>query len=110
MIFTYPSIRLLMSKIPFFRIARMFVWTVLAGSFVAYGYFLVRSVTHVVLREELSIAIHDEGSRMSELESQYLAKISLLSEDLATEMGLVPVRSAGYVALGGADETLTRAD
>ncbi len=110
MVYAHPFIRLLVSKIPFFRIARMLVWTVLACSLFAYGYFLVRSVTHVVLREELSVAVHEEGSRISELESQYLAKIALLSEAVATEMGLVPVRSAGYVAVGGPDETLTRAD
>ncbi|MBP9749322.1 MAG: hypothetical protein KBD21_01110 [Candidatus Pacebacteria bacterium] len=106
----HPFITLILGRIPVFRIMRIMLWCLLMISIVAYAYFLVLSVTHVVLREELSLVVHEEQSRISELETQYLAKIALLSEDLATDMGLVPVRSTGYVAIGGVEKTLTRVD
>ncbi len=106
----HPFVTLLLGRIPLFRIMRVMLWCLLAVSIAAYAYLLVLSVTHVVLREELSLVVHEEQSKISELETQYLAKIALLSEDLATDMGLVPVRSTGYVAVGDAENTLTRVD
>jgi hypothetical protein len=92
------------------RLSAYFAWSMLALAIVAYGYFLVLSITHVVLREELSLAVHEEEMRIANLEAEYLAHVSALSEEDVAEMGLVPVRSAGFVAVHTPAQVLTRAE
>jgi hypothetical protein len=92
------------------RISAILGWVLLAGTLFAYGYFLVLSITHVVLREELALAVHEEEMRIAKLEAEYLAHVSALSEEHAQEMGLVPVPSAGFVAVHTPAQSLTRAE
>ena len=89
----------------------LFVLTVLVcASLATYTYFIMSSVVQVVLRQELHIAIGQVETQISELEAEYFARTSELSEQTASEYGLVAVSPAAYVEVTPLGDRLTRSD
>ncbi len=82
------------------HIEKSIVWFELAlvlAFFVLYAYSIVTSVVNVVLREELQVAVREADSRVGELEATYLALVHTLTEERATELGLVKLGQVTYV-------------
>lgn len=75
-----------------------------------YVYSIVSSVVDVVLREELQVSVREADSRVSELQSTYLARVNTLTEERATEMGLVALSDVAYVDVTTTGSGLSRRD
>lgn len=90
------------------RVVFWFECVLLCAGVVAYGYFIVMSVVHVVLRQELMVSIQDTKTEVSDLEAQYLAKSSTLTLDQANKLGLVELKPVAYVTVPSEGGHLTR--
>jgi hypothetical protein len=65
----------------------------------AYGYFIVSSVINVTLRQELMVSIQDTEAKVSELETEYLARTGALNEGNVEDLGLVKLSSVQYTSV-----------
>jgi len=79
-------------------------------SVAVYMYAIVFSVIHVVLREELTLAIDKEQAHIAELESHYLSLSAGITDGLASDMGFVAVEPAAYVPVTGENGRISRAE
>jgi hypothetical protein len=101
----------ILPKFSHIRIERLLFWCesmLLLLAVVAYIYFTAASVTHVVYRQELGLAIQDVESHISELETRYLAGSTMLSRSVAEDMGLVTLGTVAYVSVEEDGGRLTR--
>jgi len=90
------------------RIVCFLVWTLLFVAAGVYAYSIVLSVTNVVLRQELSVAIERTEARIGQLETEYLVRVNALTTEVAYERGFVAVAPKAYVQVGS-DDRLTQA-
>ncbi len=79
-------------------------------AFVAYGYFIVSSVAHVVIKREMLISKQETESKISKLEAEYFEKTKNISEDIASDYGLVAVAPSAYITISDGNEKLSRND
>jgi hypothetical protein len=100
--------RIQLGHIPFDRIVFWCEWVLLGAALAAYTYFIVFSVVHVVLRQELTVSIQTEQTHVSDLEGQYLAQQTAISRATADQMGLVALKPSAYVSVGADSSRLTR--
>jgi hypothetical protein len=89
------------------RVIAVCLWLTILVSLCTYGYFIVSSVVHVMLRQELMVNIQNAEAHVSSLEADYLSRTEQMSEKYVTEIGLVKIASITYIPLGS-DERLSR--
>lgn len=65
-----------------------------------YGYFVGKSIINVVVREEVEIHIAEVNSRISDLESSYIAKKNAINLDFAYAQGFKAVGEKTFVNRG----------
>jgi hypothetical protein len=104
------SVRINNKDIPLEKSIVMLELVLLAVFFGLYGYGIVTSVVNVVLREELEVRVQQTESEVAELESKYLARVSGLTRETATELGLVELARVSYVDVNEVGTALTRRD
>jgi len=102
-------IRSYIAHIRFERLISLIEWVLLCAALVAYVYFLVASIVHVVFREELLVAIDRTEARIAELEEAYFVQVAGVTEEALSDVGLVEVQPTAYVDTT-ADGRLSRAD
>ena len=73
-----------------------------------YGYFVISSVVHVVMRKEIDREIADLGSYVSQLEARYINAQLAVSFDNATNSGYVAVAKKTFVDAGTPAVALSR--
>lgn len=66
--------------------------------FSTYGYFVSKSITNVLLREEVEENILVVNSQISELEFSYLDKKNKVTLELAYDMGFHDIEDKEFVA------------
>lgn len=67
---------------------------------VLYSYFVMMSISHVVVREEFILETERIASEAAELEERYLAEARLLTEDRAYHIGFVPSGTPTFIERG----------
>jgi hypothetical protein len=85
-------------------------WSLLFLALAVYIYFIALSVFQVVLRQELMVSIQEAETRVSQLESTYFESANKISQEMATEYGLVAVASPVYLTVSSNVGLLTRSD
>lgn len=85
------------------RIVCLLLWTLLFVAAGVYAYSIVLSVTNVVLRQELAVAIERTEARIGQLETEYLAHANALTTEVAYERGFVAVAPKAYVKVAQGD-------
>lgn len=65
--------------------------------FVSYGYFVSKSITNILLREQVEQHLVDVNSAISSLEFSYLEKKNMISLVYAHESGFVDLSEKEYV-------------
>ena len=66
--------------------------------FTAYGYFVSKSITNVLLREEVEESIVMVNSEISRLEFTYLNQKNTVTLDFAYKMGFRDIKNKEFVA------------
>lgn len=69
--------------------------------FFAYIYFVSASVADVVVRKEVDAQITEVGSKLSQLEAEYIEMQHSISADIATHKGFVAVDTKVFIQAGG---------
>lgn len=69
--------------------------------FFAYIYFVSASVADVVVRKEVDAQITAIGTKLSQLEAEYIEMQHSLSADIATHRGFVAVDEKVFIQAGG---------
>lgn len=77
-----------------FWILIIFIVTMIA----LYVYFVSKSITNVLLREEIETKVADVNSDISALEFSYLEEKDAISLELAYEKGFHPIAEKSFVA------------
>ena len=89
------------AKITTIALQRRVFWSILVTIlflFSLYGYFVSRSITNVLLREEVEQDILAVSSRISEHEFDYLNKKDTVSLSFAYSKGFHDIKSKEFVA------------
>lgn len=85
------------------RIVCLLLWTLLFVAAGVYAYSIVLSVTNVVLRQELAVAIERTEAHVGQLETEYLTRANELTTEVAYERGFVAVAPKAYVKVANGD-------
>jgi hypothetical protein len=90
------------------RAVALALWVTLFSALCIYAYFIVSSVIHVMLRQELMVRIQNAEAAVSDLEAEYLARTGQITDTHMDEAGLVEIASVTYVPLAPDTDRLSR--
>ncbi len=90
------------------RAIALVLWVTFFSALCVYAYFIVTSVIHVMLRQELMVRIQNTEALVSEMEADYLARTGAISDARMTESGLVEVASVTYIPITSDTDRLSR--
>ena len=79
---------------------KILTWSLLAViliCLISYGYLIRGSIVNIVARQNMETQLSDLGSRVSDLETEYLKAEGNITPELATSMGFVAVADQKFV-------------
>ena len=77
-----------------------FIGVLIIGLSIVYSYFIMLSVSHVVLREEITFQSERLSDEVSRLEQQYLSLSNQLTENKALSLGFRKTKEKTFVERG----------